>query len=98
MNPKVNERESVKLRNYIKPANGQIILAPKERYFSNKQKIEQNNPEQTSVLHGDKGQEGCRESLTEVTGSVLSAFLSDVLTNQLQPGKYTYILLFYPPP
>ena len=76
----------------------QIILVPKERYFSNKQKIEQNNPEQTSILHGDKGQESWRESLTEVTGSVLSAFLSDVLTNKLQPGKYTYILLFYPSP
>lgn len=76
----------------------QIILVPKEKYFSNKQKIEQNHPEQTSILHGDKGQESWRESLTEAAGSVLSAFLSDVLINQLQPGKYTYILLFYPPP
>ena len=75
-----------------------IILVCKEKYFSNRKKIEENNPEQTTGLHSDKGQESRREPLPDVTGSVLSAFHSDALTNQLQPGKYTYILLFYPLP
>ena len=55
-------------------------LVPKEKYFSNRPKMEE-NPEQTSSLHSDKGQGSRRESLTDVTGSVLSAFHSDALTN-----------------
>ena len=77
---------------------GKIFQICKEKYFSNGKKIEENHPEQTTGLHSDKGQESRREPLTDVTGSVLSACHSYALTNQLQPGKYTYILLFYPVP
>ena len=37
-------------------------LVPKEKYFSNRPKMEE-NPEQTSSLHSDKGQGSRRESL-----------------------------------
>ena len=58
-NPKVTERKRIKTHNYIKPANGTgyYLSLLKKNIFQRGKEIEQNNPEQTGILHSDKDQE-----------------------------------------